>query len=216
MENKLTYHCFKDKVGNFFYHYKWIVMICIISISIISILIFNFFNRPSYDLTVLMVGNYSFLSEYDKINQVLKEYADDYNQDGEILIELVPFTIQDEENSENPYSNTLNLSKLMANLTLSTAVVYIIDDYVYESIGTDGAFVNLELEYGDIFGIKNDKFNIENTEFIKKLNLQNFPKDFSILIRNIEDFSDKNKEKVILNYNNSKNFVNNIITNTYK
>ncbi|MDK2802411.1 MAG: hypothetical protein KFW09_03440 [Oscillospiraceae bacterium] len=216
MENNSKYDSVKNKLENFFYHYKWIVMILIIVISIIIILIINFFNRPSYDLTVLIVGDYSFLSEYDRIDQVLKEYADDYNNDGEILIELVPFTIQDEENSKNPYPNALNLSKLMANLTLSTTVIYIIDDYVYDSIGTENAFINLELEYGDIYGVKGDKFNIENTEFLERLNLQNFPKDFSILIRNIEDFSDKNKEKVILNYNNSKKFVNNIITNTHK
>ena len=100
IREKDTYTCgpmtFKEKLENFWYHYKWHSIAAIFVCVALFVVVFQLATVTKYDLNVMYAGGYRFSrtsenGEIPKYNTALESLAritEDYDDSGEIAIDL--------------------------------------------------------------------------------------------------------------------------------
>ena len=74
-------------LDNFWYHYKWVVIIVTFFLIIGIILTVQLVTRKNYDVYIMYLGDASIPdTKYQDIMDSFEKIADDYNGDGEILL----------------------------------------------------------------------------------------------------------------------------------
>ena len=85
-------------LDNFFYHYKWHTIVCIFLIVAISICTFQMCSKTSYDVHIMYAGGGIIsktvdegqtTSDYAKLSSQLMQYAEDFDGDGNISVDLL-------------------------------------------------------------------------------------------------------------------------------
>lgn len=196
---------------NFWYYNKWKIMISLILLVIITLFVTNLINRPKYDITVIMAGNYPFVSYYDHLEEVLSSYAQDINNDGKSNVQIIPLIVFDELETDSPKSNSVNITKLTANLTLSDVVIYLVDDYVYNILNQQDLFMDLNELGINNNNISKTRYYIENTKIGNKFNLPSISNEFSFIMRKLDKFNNSNDSEILKYYQSNKDFLSKII-----
>lgn len=99
MENKKdcgTVMSPKEKLENFWYHYKWHTIVCAVVIVIAVIVLSQLLTKPKYDAHILYAGDTKILNtsidgdlpHYQRLLSSLKKVVGDENDDGSIDISL--------------------------------------------------------------------------------------------------------------------------------
>ena len=90
-------------LDNFWYHYKWTVIIVAFFVSVAVIGIVQMVNRPNYDTSVCLASPYKMNKEERADMEALfrKICPEDFNGDGEKLVNLVEYQIYSEEEFES-------------------------------------------------------------------------------------------------------------------
>lgn len=201
----------KKDFSYYFYYYKWHATVISVIILLIFTIVFSIFNKPNYDASIIVAGNYPFPNFYDQIKETFESYMDDFNGDGKVLVEIIPLVVFDESTTTNPQSNSAILAKLTANLALSDVMIYLVDNYVYNRINSEKIFLDLLSEYPEDDNISESRFYIKNTNFSKKLNLEALSDEFSIIIRSLDKLANNSDNKVINYSNYNRNILDKII-----
>ena len=86
-------------LDNFWYHYKWTVIVVVFFIAVITIAVVQFVTAPDYDIHIVYAGYYRMDSEErahfeDTINGICPR---DFNGDGEKLVNIRDFQIYSEQ-----------------------------------------------------------------------------------------------------------------------
>jgi len=92
---------FKEKAENFWYYYKWHTVVALFLVFAIVICSLQMCQNTTPDVYVMYAGGKSFVSRSDEGETAphltalssLRRFADDYNGDGEIVIELETYYI---------------------------------------------------------------------------------------------------------------------------
>ncbi len=87
---------FKQRIENFWYHYKWHTLIALFIIVTVTVCTLQFCEKNSYDVYVMYAGGGELsrtsedgdFPEYQKAVSSLAKYADDYDGDGKVSIAL--------------------------------------------------------------------------------------------------------------------------------
>lgn len=142
-------------LDNFWYHYKWTVIIVAFFVSVAVIGIVQMVNRPNYDTSVCLASPYKMNKEERADMEALfqKICPEDFNGDGERLVNLVEYQIYSEEEFEseadryeamtdengNPDQFQINRKfnsdeyKNFSNFTMTGETsVYILSPYLYD------------------------------------------------------------------------------------
>ena len=164
---------FKKWLDNFWYHYKWPVIIAAFFITISAVCISQMVSKEHYDMYIRYVGDQSITdTQYQDIKRAFQKKGLDANDDGEVVVcfEQVAYI-------SDPDNIMINEINSLAKETLSVLVsqqyyIYLMDTTAYELYKDSGAFEEIGKIFDhDISDIAYDEYAIRfsETEFCKKL-----------------------------------------------
>ncbi|MBQ8740298.1 MAG: hypothetical protein IJY79_01960 [Clostridia bacterium] len=123
---------FGEKLKNIWYHDKFAIVVIGILIVAIALLVTQCATKTKYDATIV-VFTYEITGDPNcvKMGEYLKPYCTDINNDGEININVVNCSINDNDgNNDYNYTNRSKMQSLLA--TDASALLFITDDDSYE------------------------------------------------------------------------------------
>lgn len=153
-------------LDNFWYHYKWPTVIALFVVVVAVVGIVQMVSRPAYDTAFLCAGPYRMnTEERAAFEELLADVCpEDYNRDGDKLINLVSYQIYSEEDyrkeaaaaeavSEEFYLNTKFNSDELNNLTNFTMTgecsVYLLSPYLFDLLKTGNRLRPVSALYPD-------------------------------------------------------------------
>ncbi len=117
----------KEKVANFFYHYKFVVMLGTFLSVVAVILIVNLVTRVDYDSKVVV---FSYNQSYTFFNSKIAEYFEtiypDVNENGVVNIAAIDCSIDPKDTSELKTGKLTRLSTMIS--VESDALIYLVDE----------------------------------------------------------------------------------------
>ena len=129
-------------LDNFWYHYKWVAIIVTFFLIIGIILIVQLVGRTHYDAYIMYMGNSSIPdTKYQDIMDAFDKVMDDYNGDGEVLLNFSRTNYISDD--ENPMAGSINSTALqyMSTMTVQPYYIYLIDAELYELYRDSDIFV---------------------------------------------------------------------------
>ncbi len=122
---------FVKNVENIWYHYKYVILVCLAALLMISVALAQSLSKKTPDISVYHISMYGLTaSSQDNFRESMKLIAKDYNGDGNIAVDFkeevyVPQKVNTKPN-ELSASDRFNLE-----LALGDCVIYIMDDSFY-------------------------------------------------------------------------------------
>lgn len=173
---------FKQRVENFFYYYKWRVIIAIIVLLVFSMYIPAIVDDSKDsvgDLTVLSVLAHPLTAEEYDLDQRLKETIKDVNGDGEKSVVLKQFFITEKRTDDSDMVSTAQLDE---NLRVGRGDLVIFDEPNLEYYLKKDMFSPLE-DYVDLSGIpEEDIVKKDGVPVLVKLTNSQILKDMRFII----------------------------------
>ncbi len=182
------------KLDNFWYHYKWTVIVVTFFVAVAVVCTVQLITRPQYDTSIAIGTNYRMNStEYlDFQNLLSRVYPNDFNGDGEIKINVVMYEFYSEDEiaaAQEQYARPNadgETDRFQINLQYNTSEyngfnqytltgessVYIVSPTLYERLSTNERLVKLSELYPDgklPAGARSDGYgiNLKDTDFYK-------------------------------------------------
>ena len=195
----------KQKAAHFWFYYKWyIIALAIISI-ILAVSIHSCATKPNYDMTVVVAVSAELTDDATTfLTEELSQYCDDYNGDGEVLLNVYNCCFSDntagiKDDSGSRYPN------FISSFTEPENIVYIIDqDKIdYADISSD---IDTSLNLPDLNG---GGIKLNGTELEKAYtdaSLLTFPED-TYMVRRALTGAFKDNEEAKKNFDNAHKFI---------
>jgi len=230
---------FKERLSNFWYYHKWHTLVALAAVLLFTVLILQTCERKEYDAHILYAGSHQFsristdgdIPEYNSMLLTLKKFADDYNGDGEISLDMRDLYVMTSEEInaalEADPDADLNESRIMEDgeTLLSTLLyseyflVFISDDLfrsyeakyegaLFEEIGkyTDTGS-GIEYEYASEHGIY-----LRSLPFKDEAVVCNLPDDTVVCVRKLSEVSATfDKDTNTENHSRAENMIRKIL-----
>lgn len=216
----------KQKRENFWFYYKYHVLIGIAVLVVIVTSIIEIVNRPKYDMKIVMVtDNTTTQSQEEALADFFEQYIYDYDGNGEVSIgfelQNLPLSGNIDEDEDKAQMIEAMQTRFLAELSVGTLSVYVMDARIYEYYSlNDGTMRSLEEEYGDFENVRGDKFDIadvlpeEAAHMSEYLYNTDIFKDCFICQRDPQYMNGYlRKDSVKKSFEQEKEFLNNLITN---
>ena len=202
---------FKEKMQNFWYHYKWHSLAAFILVIAIFICTFQFCTLTKYDAYIMYAGGKNIgrtasdgdFAEIEKVISALKGVTEDFDKNGEVSPNFVSyFYLSSEEASDRDDVNDL----LLANDRKSIQSVFEHSEYylcfisksVYEEygrVGDDEIFLNLnEFKKEGVEFYTDSAILFSSLDASKLSGFSTFPDDTLVCIRRPSVLGGKSKE----------------------
>ncbi len=188
---------FRQKVANFWYYYKWFVIVGSFFVAFLLIATVQYIAQTEADVSVLCVGSYAISqNECDDIANSIEKYLLDTNGDGKVKAEIKTYNLysdydllSDEERKDIMKGNEDEAQEVYqsysAELLSGDCSVLILDEYFYQELAENGSLVNLYEVYGNIPEDAFDYYGIrlENTRLYKQKGFSSLPKNMVICLK---------------------------------
>lgn len=180
-------------LDNFWYHYKWPVIIGAFFITVFAICTAQMVTRESYDMYVRYVGNAVITeTQYKDMESTLEKLGGDVNGDGEKAANFaqVPYVSADEE---NPYKNDINkgAKETMTGMIVQPYYIYIMDKGAYENFKGENIYTPLnQIFTEDVSDIAFDDCAVyfKETEFYKNSPGMEWVKDDTVIVLKVAPY----------------------------
>lgn len=144
---------FKEKIKNFWFHYKWTVLLCSFFAVAITFLTIQGITKERYDATVLFCTHRPFMqSSIDNIETKLGEYFSDVDNNGKINIALYQAYYKEEPDDYIATDDAMR-TRIIAEIASGENCLFIMEEDILSDLSKRGAFLDLR----EIFDIKSDK-----------------------------------------------------------
>ncbi|MCQ2449074.1 MAG: hypothetical protein MJ132_02640 [Clostridia bacterium] len=161
---------FGEKTANFWYHYKWAVIVGVFVATILTVCVVQCAQKVDPDMKIVL---YSLTyADENGVKKAAQPYAADVNKDGKKRVEIVNCSFN--EQTENLYYSGTMRQKM--NLMLSVeedTILFICDQAGYE---------NMLEQFSDTFTGEPKKLN---EAFYKAAGTENLPPDLMVLCSDI-------------------------------
>lgn len=189
----------KEKWDNFWFQYKWWVVAAVASFIVLSVLIVQCTSRVTPDLEIVY---FSYTPVLDQQTGLVAEYfedcAKDINGDGEVNIQVVNCSFQNNGNIQ--YKNSI-LSKLQAVIAADEKALLFITDSesikYFENLNTDGGIFE-----GEPIPLGDDFYTATESEDFGALT-----EGLTLSIRRVSDTLLEEKEDIAKYYDESKRLI---------
>ena len=204
----------KERLTNFWYHYKWHSIVAVILIFTILICTLQLCQKQEYDMHIMYAGGYvvnktaSEGSEADivKVISSLKKVADDFDGDGSVSVNFTNYFYMSTEEIEATGTSVdysfLSTDKKALEGALEYSEYYLcfISPAVYEAYNERGEidmFMSLDefrsIAADDAFYSEN-AIKLSSTDFYKLPGIKTMPADTLICIKTPSILTSKSKE----------------------
>jgi hypothetical protein len=206
-------------LDNFWYHYKWPVIIAAFFITVFVICTVQMLNKANYDMYVRYVGNAVITeTQYKDMESSLENIGGDVNGDGEKAANFaqVPY-VSDED---NPYRNEINADarETMTGMIVQPYYIYIMDKGAYEMFKKENIYTPLNQIFSeDVSAIAFDDCAIcfKETDFYKTSPGMEWVKDDTVIVLKVAPYesiiSGSKRDSEIKAFENHKNVFINIV-----
>ena len=151
MENKEQNEklSFSEWLENIWYHSKWMIIFGGMMIIFVVISLFQIFSTSNPDVNILHVGPMYLSSEaIDRIETTLKDFSDDYNDDGDFTMNILDITvdkISDGQGGTVNYDyNNQSLQRFQTEIRAGDAAIYALDKDYFDICLKEGLLTPLE------------------------------------------------------------------------
>jgi len=203
----------KRKFDNFWYHYKFAVLIGVAVLAFVIFCVVQCASRVKGDVTIAYIGGQSFDSEmYEDLQRALNEMlGEDYNGDGKIHAEFTQFIYMTEIQLENERAkgNPVDIQGIITAQTqielefaAGNIVIYFIDRDVYRQYARRGGlFMPIEDALGYVPEEAFDGYAVKLGSlqcWDYYTGIYNFPKDTVVAVRDmlVSEEDDENMQEV--------------------
>ena len=134
-------------VENFWYNYKWFVVLFLVVATFIGIATVQYFTKSEPDVSVLYVGSKN-LSDADckRIIASTESRISDWNEDGKIKVNLKNFVLLSDYGLLTQGQKTQvreEYQEYSEEILSGDGAILLLDDYFFRELSQDGALVNL-------------------------------------------------------------------------
>ncbi|MBD5116906.1 MAG: hypothetical protein HDS99_03270 [Bacteroidales bacterium] len=184
----------RKKIANFFYHYKWHLIIILFFAVIIFFLTYSIVSKEKADIRTLIfaeseeVSGSLYYKSHD-LELALEQYTHDFDENGNVHVEV--YYIDMNPRQDGTY-HSINQTKLMSEVGMATAQLYIADRAQLETILGDQdeskGFEDLSALYPDDPQVT-DKYyyKVKGSAFAEAaMYLESCPDDLYIAVRSNE------------------------------
>ena len=130
---------FSEWLENIWYHYKWLIIFGAAMIAFLVISLSQFLSTKDPDVNILHVGPMYISAEVaETIETTVGKMSDDYNDDGEIKVEILDITINKFGNEEagidpiNYDHNNKGLQRFQTEIRAGDTVIYALDKEFFD------------------------------------------------------------------------------------
>ena len=201
----------KEKIQNFWYHYKWHSLAALVLVFAIVICTFQFCTLTKYDAYIMYAGSKNIgrtasdgdFAEIEKVISALKGITEDFDDNGEVSPNFVNyFYLSAEESAGRDDVNDL----LLANDKKSIQSVFEHSEYYlcfisksvyeeYHKVGDDDIFLNLrEYERDGVEYYSDSAIRLSSLDASRLSGFSAFPEDTLVCIRRPSVLGGKSKE----------------------
>ncbi len=178
---------FREKLVNFWYHYKIHTILTSFIIAVLAISITQCATRPKYDFEIMYFAHKTALDQQTQaIGDYFEKFAEDINGDGIVNIKVINCSVND---SKKDPSRFTVFSKVQAIIAAEEAVsVYVVDEKAikyFDDAFDISIFTEKPIPLGD--------------DFYEKTNIGDYtlPEDLSVGFRIIEGTTFEDSEKAV-------------------
>ncbi len=196
-----------SRIADFFYLYKWRVVLIVLFSGIAIFLLVNYLTtRPVYDTRILAAYSLSSLN-LDQYSEAMSKYGYDFDKNGVVEIDFMDVCLSEDQPGNVEIAER---SSLAAYLQLKDVNLYLLDDSTYQELMgvSEEAFVNLSELYPDNPNVDGRRFLIEGSQLEDELGADKLPDQIALVIRT-EEHAGNNQES----YDISMKLLQNIIEN---
>lgn len=196
----------KEKITNFFYHYKAHVIVTTFIVVLAGFLIHDLVTQVKPDVSIMLIAtDPQFFYQTEKMAEVFEQYCEDYNGDGKINVRVsyIPGLV-DEDNSANLAYSQADQTKLVAEFQSVDSIAVIADYETVEYCGlTEGVFIDFKTLYPDDENAVKLGYMLKGTNFAKDIEYTDLAQDIFLALREPHGGFGVNEEKFNKNYENA-------------
>ena len=210
---------FGKKLVNFFYHYKWHVIIITFFAALAIFLAYNTLTREKGDIRILVFASNSDTTsslyfKTEDISTAFEQYAGDYDENGYIHAEVYYMNMNPEQDS-NYY--IANQTKLYSEISLGTAQIYMADREQLSNVLGDQdeskGYVDLSAIYPDCpYIVDSYYYQVKGSPFAETaMYMESCPEDLYIAVRSLEFDSYGSDGNTEVNHSHAMEVIDHII-----
>ena len=187
----------KKKWENFWYYYKYHVLIGAFALFCIITFVKDMLGKTSYDYEIGFLGDYSLIEEDRiKLEKWFTENGKDLNKDGEIHVQINDYFIPEEgEKGYDPQMVMAGQTKFTVDVQSGTSMIYFVSKESYEK------FKEMEVFPED----ENQLTEVKNCKGFEEAGSPETIQDMYITMRLLPEMADnENGEKQQKYYNESE------------
>lgn len=177
----------KKKWDNFWYYYKYHVLIGAFLLFCVVMFVKDMLGKVSYDYEVGFLGNYSLAEEERvKLEEWFSKNAKDLNKDGEVHVQVNDYFIPSEGDvGYDPQMVMAGQTKFTVDVQSGTSMIYFISKESYEKFKTM-----------EVFPEKEDQLiEMENCKGFQEIGSPKILQDMYVTMRLLPEISDVDEEE---------------------
>ena len=164
-----------QKISNWFYHSKWWLGIATFCVLIGGFLIYDYVTRVDPDITLMMLSaNGALTVQEPQIIEMLKKDCPDYNEDGEVVAEIVSIPLSRRNMESATQLATAYMTQLSVQFRTDMCMLVFVDEEAEEYLDADNQklFVDLEKIFPQYECVEKYRVKLDNTSFAEKIGLE--------------------------------------------
>ncbi len=192
----------REKLANFWYHYKWAVLGTALGLFIFGFLIVDLVTKEKSDITVQIATVQGASVLRNDLEALFAPYTSDIDGDGKQQVQAAALDLMEDPQQDARRYNTLEV-QLTVTLTSQTPAIYLLDDATYRRLTyyemagqepqTVERFVYLEELFPDNPYVRGDRYYLAGSPLEEKIGWSELPEDFALVIKKPYDNPDRDE-----------------------
>ena len=180
----------KQKVSNFFYHYKAFVFIGIFVLAVVAVFIWQLSTKEKVDMYVISTCNNGLEFRVDSLEKYLESFCPDINGDGVVNVQVISAP-----ESSDYQVNSANQTKIIGQLQMDETIMILTNDGNYstsreydESTGEAvyvfaGLLEDMRSDFPENDSVDEKGYHFYGDSIKKALNWEEMPDDIILSLR---------------------------------
>lgn len=175
----------KNWFKNYWYYYKWGVIIAAAFIAIILICVFQSASKEKYDANIIYAGPHIFsVNEKSSISSAFEQIMDDYNKDGKKVVDIVDMTAFTDEQIKDAIGDSTDdqllikyapytvdrVKQQFSNVIAGDGYICLLDQYWYDILKDASALVPLS----EVLGYEPENMIDEFSAYLSELDIYSY------------------------------------------
>lgn len=204
----------KEKIENFWYHYKWFVIVAVFVCAVIVISVIQMCNRPKYDTSIIIAAQHPMEGMESILSEGLESIVADYDQNGEKSVEVDIYQLGDQEGAQmSAELGQMNYEKLAARVSTRKDFIFLLDDVGYEYLTGMGIEFEDLSAYSDNESIEGDRCYLEGTKAAELIGMDNTGDLLYFCFVDFDTYTEslKNDESIVKAHENQEEYFKQLI-----